>query len=825
MEQLDKTVERPIGGVTRSAGSTLVEDQLTLAQFFIEHAGEAVFWLSPELRFVYVNKAACVMLGYTSEELLAMSLAEVDKEFSFEKWPEFWGQMKAGHALTITSNHFAKDGRIIPVQVKANYLAFNGKDYVCAFVSDITEAQAALRVSEERYRTVIEEMADSFWELDLTGHFTFFNNQVMAEQKRSREELFALNNTTNRRHMDEENLQKAFQLLNQVYRTGKPIRGATYEMIRGDGARYSIESSISLIRDAGGTPIGFRGISRDVTRRLRAEKDLQGAKEAAEAANRAKSEFLANMSHEIRTPMNGILGMTELTLGTRLDTEQREYLEMIESSADSLMTVINDVLDFSKIEAGKLDLDMIPFNLRDLLDDTMKTLALRAHEKGLELACHIEPDVLESLIGDPGRLRQIIVNLVGNAIKFTKHGEVLINIRAESQSDREACLQFAVSDTGVGIPLKKQRAIFEAFTQADGSTTRTYGGTGLGLTISNRLVGLMGGKLDVESQEGKGSTFSFTVTFRLERAALDRRTSASATVLRNMRVLVVDDNATNRRILEAMLTNWQMQPVMVADGPLALKTLEEASSDGEPFPLVLVDGHMPEMDGFSLAEQIKGTGSLAGAVIMMLTSGAQAGDAARCRELGVAAYLTKPIRQSHLLAAILNLMGTVPGPERPSFVVAQGAPLGNARRLRILLAEDNVVNQMLASRMLAKAGHAVEVARNGREALSLLRHQTEAGKRPFDLALMDIQMPEMDGFEATAAIRAEEQLTGRHLQIIAMTAHAMKGDRERCLEAGMDGYVSKPIHGKELFDAIESGIPVRAAIEMARAVESSAVVH
>ena len=585
-----------------------------------------------------------------------------------------------------------------------------------------------------------------------------------------------------------------------------------YEMIGLNGGRRWISSRATPLRRDGGQAVPRLLFSRDITRNKQAEAQMQRAKEVAEAASRAKSEFLANMSHEIRTPINAIVGMTDLALDTELTREQREYLSTVKAATDSLLNIIKDILDFSKIEAGKMEMDSIEFSLQETIEGVLKTLALRAHEKDLELAYSIRPDVPEMLAGDPDRLRQILLNLIGNGIKFTALGEVVLELATESLTEADACLHFSVRDTGIGIPADKLETIFDAFTQADSSTTRQYGGTGLGLAIAARLVALMGGKIWVESTPGAGSTFHFTARFGRRHGAPQKVAPLDAVQLVDLPVLVVDDNTTNRRILEELLTKWGMRPTAVDSGLLALDALQKASVGGNPFPLVLLDVNMPCMDGFEVADRIQHNLQLAGATILMLTSAARPGDITRCKQLGVAAYLIKPIRRGELLEAILAVLGSKPA-GTSAVRISSRRPANERRRgIRILLAEDNPVNQTVAMRLLEKHGHRVVVAGNGREALLALAKAPPDG---FDLILMDVQMPEMDGFEATAAIRAREKQAGQHLPIVAMTAHAMKGDRERCLEAGMDAYISKPIRAGDLLELVEQcvGLPASAALD------------
>jgi two-component system sensor histidine kinase/response regulator len=669
-------------------------------------------------------------------------------------------------------------------------------------VGDRQRAQEALHESEGRIRLLLDSTAEAIYGIDRDGQCTFCNPatlRLLGHQKPEDLVGKTLHNIIHHTHADGTPYPEVNCTISASLRKGNGIHSDEEVFWRTDGSSFPVEYWAHPIRNEGEI-VGAVVTFLDITERKRAEEALRKSKEAAEAGSRAKSEFLANMSHEIRTPMNGIIGMTDLALDTDLTTEQREYLSLVKSSAESLLHLINDILDFSKIEAGKFELEETEFEIRDLFSNTLKTLAVRADKKHLELSVRVSAEVPRVVAGDATRLRQLIVNLVGNAIKFTERGNVVVNAELESQSSDGVHLHILVSDTGIGIPPEKQQLIFESFAQADGSTTRRFGGTGLGLTISRRIVEMMAGRIWVESKIGQGSVFHFTATFRHSKTLALSSERPERLGLEGQSVLVVDDNDTNCKILAEMLTNWRMNPVLAESGANALSSMEAARRAGHPFSIVLLDAQMPGMDGFSLAEKVHGKPGLAGPIVLMLSADRLQADTARCLDVGVNAFLSKPIGQSELLDAILLALGmrAVQNQSIQPSPPIKEPPKG--RGLNILLAEDNFVNQKLAIRMLEKAGYNVTLAANGREVLKALEQAHPPG---FDVVLMDIQMPELDGLEATAAIRDREKSSREHLPIIAMTANAMRGDRERYLDGGMDGYISKPINSLGLFAEIE----------------------
>ena len=744
------------------------------------------------LQFLEVNEAALARYGYTREELLGLKVSDIRPPEDVPRLHSDLSKSRRAFREAGRWRHQAKDGRIIWVEIVSHLMEWKGREGILVVALDVTERrrnEEALRATEELFRTAFEAAPFGMCLTGLDGRFLQANTALCRMLGYSQQELTggAWQNVT---HPDD--LAPSRALLPQLLANPKSSVEIEKRYLHKSGKIIWIRAKISAVVVEENKPSHFVTHIEDITEHRHAREELVKAKEAAEAASRAKSEFLANMSHEIRTPMNGIIGMTELALGTPLTEGQRDYLNIVRASGESLLTIINDILDFSKIEAGKLTMERTGFDLDQTLQEIMRVMAVPAHEKKLELLYENRANLSGQVIGDPGRLRQVVVNLVGNAIKFTAAGEVSLTVLEAEEHGSEVSVHLVVQDTGIGIAPEWKARIFDAFIQADGSNTRRHSGTGLGLSICSRLVGFMGGRMWVESEVGSGSAFHFTANFALPAADAGQPRTAEPEILHGMDVLVVDDNATNRRILHETLLGWRMKPMLADSAAAAIDTMRRFAAGGERFRLLLLDAHMPVVDGFTLARQIQEDPALAGPRIMMLSSLDAGSLGPEITAWGH--YIAKPVTRAHLLSAILRLLGET----RPAAAECRAPEAATSvAPLRILLAEDNLVNQKVAVRLLEKQCHRVETAANGAEAMAAL------GREVFDLVLMDCQMPVMNGYDATRIIRAREQQTGGHIPIVALTAHAMKGDREACLDAGMDDYLSKPIHPKELAAAIE----------------------
>ena len=672
-------------------------------------------------------------------------------------------------------------------------------------------AEAAMRESEEKYRTIIESIEDGYYEFNTEGILTFCNSSLVKILEQSQHDIIGKDIHSILTQDNGRMLMQTFKTIShdEIARSNE----LNWSFKKTDGSEGYFETTLSLIRDPSGRIKGFRGFLRDITRRKLAEAMYQ-EKLAAEAASRSKSEFLANMSHEIRTPLNSIIGLIELTLDSDLTPEQRDDLNVVISAAYALLSLINDILDFSKIEAGRLELEAIPFNLKEFLGESLRIVAAKAHEKNLELAYRVDPDVPETVVGDPSRVRQIVLNLIGNAVKFTDKGEIILVVAPETSGQDPYHLVFSVRDTGIGIPREKQESIFGAFAQADGSTTRKYGGTGLGLAVSKQLVTLMDGRIWIESPvssgqiasggdaAGPGSAFHFTAHFKQPMTDSDARSHKPDIDISGIKGLVVDDNLSNLEIIMEMLESWHLSPIGTTSSKEAKDILSEAQASGNPFELVLIDSDMPETDGFSLAGWIRDQKVLECKLILMITS-LRDRRQVDMQDLNISWSITKPVRPSDLLDAIISAVVQQETSQEKQAPKRKSSQDRQMQPLKILVAEDTPFNQKFITRLLGRWGHTAIIVGDGGKAV------TAVSKDRYDLILMDVQMPEMDGFEATSRIRELEEKKGEHTPIIAMTAHAMKGDRERCLEAGMDDYVPKPISSDALLNAIRLLVPER----------------
>ncbi|MBW1710069.1 MAG: PAS domain S-box protein [Deltaproteobacteria bacterium] len=777
----------------------------------LENIEDGYFEVDLRGRFVFFNDSMCKIMGYHRDELMNMDNRDYTSPETSKKTLEVFNQIyRTGKPEKMLDHRIiTKDGNIRFHEISASLLkdpegqpiGFRG---IARDITDRKRAEEALWESDERYRALFEGAHDCIYLHDFEGNFIDANPAALKLLGYNKDEVTSLNFAS---LLSEDQIGLAVQALEDIKKHGFQKDISEFKLKRKNGENVYIESSGTLIYHDG-NPHAIQGVARDITERKRIET-LQQAKAAAEAASKAKSEFLANMSHEIRTPLNGIIGMIELASDTDLDDNQRNIVHTISSEADSLLGIINDILDFSKIEAGMLELEEIPFDLRVLIEDVANSIAPRAENKGLEFISYLSPDVPSRLIGDPSRLRQILVNLAGNALKFTHKGEIYIKGETARDLGDKIEVRFLVKDTGIGVPKSKQALIFEGFTQADGSTTREYGGTGLGTTISKQLTELMGGEIGLESEEGKGSTFWFTAV--LSKPKSQQEVLAREDIdLSGLRTLVVDDNQTNRFILTKYLISWGCLPVGVSGGREALSILEESVKLDQPFGLILLDLQMPGMSGFELAQDIRRRESLKSVPIIVLTSIGRLGDGKSCVDIGIEGYLTKPIKRDELRKAIESVLWPLMISEikKTSKLVTRHTIAEDYRRgIQILIAEDYPTNQQVAMRHLNSAGYQVDLAENGKAALEAFK------RKRYDLILMDIEMPVMDGYEATRAIRKlEATLKGTTARggsaelettpIIAMTAHAIKDYREKCLEVGMDDYITKPLKRKGLLDMV-----------------------
>jgi len=773
----------------------LLETERNRLQAFFDRAPIAIAMVDRDSIILDINPGFTAIFGYERSEAVGQDLnLLIVPEDEIEEARGYDRLVAEDEATIIESHRKSKTGELVPVQASAIHSKAGPEALTFVIYDDISrikEAQNALDEVEMQYRKLVESASDMVWEIDLEGKWIFLNTATEDILGTSRDMLLG---RSFEETIDPTMLSAATEKFQLVLR-GEELTDFETVFLGADGESLHLSFAARPILDSHGAIAGARGIARDVSARVRSREALEEARQAAEQMALTRTSFLANMSHEIRTPMNGILGMTELLLDSDLAPEQRNSAQLVRTSADALLRIINDILDFSKIESGQFSIEEIPFELAAVVESTLRTFAIPAFEKRIELVSDINNDIPDIVIGDPGRLRQVLNNLIGNAVKFTHSGEIVVAVKKVTEVENHVSLEFTVRDTGIGIPEEKREHIFEEFSQADVSTTRQHGGTGLGLAISNGIVNLMGGNISVVSAVGEGSEFSFILPLGVgegySRTSFDRHRIA----LSGVRSIVIDDNATNRRIVREMLGAMGISVDEAEDADSGLTRLHHAMEEGAAYDLAVIDGYMPGRDGFELAEIIRADPVLKDTLMMLLTSGARKGDGQRCREIGVQAYLTKPVSRTDLLEATVVVLTEI-DEQRPASSLVTRHSIEETRQHRlVLLAEDNPVNQKVASTMLRKRGHSVEVVENGVEAVEAVK------QTGYDIVLMDIQMPTMDGLEAVRAIRDDPRF--EELPIIALTAHALEGDEERFLEAGMNGYLSKPFRPHELYAIVE----------------------